>query len=304
MIRAQRALELWSVGAAAAARGARHRASLPPRCASVPRWRRADIRGRRCSGAGGGRVERVPRAPGGGLDLARSSRGSLRWRSTNCCSNAARAGRRILARIWSMSSCCTWRRACWANDAAPLVRLHLDAAAAPSRKFEFSDVRRMGRRCASRSDLEEALNMFTGIILAMGRVIPSPSGRRLGAGFRRSGARHARMGLGDSVCVQGVCLTVTRKAGPAASSPMCRARPWPRPRWELEVRDRRSNLEPSLRAGDALGGHMVSGHVDAWARLVEANKDARSTRLEFELPAVAHALRGAERARSASTASV
>ncbi len=45
------------------------------------------------------------------------------------------------------------------------------------------------------------------------------------------------------------------------------------------------NLEPSLRAGDALGGHMVSGHVDAVGRLVSLEADARSWRLEFEVPA-------------------
>jgi riboflavin synthase len=44
------------------------------------------------------------------------------------------------------------------------------------------------------------------------------------------------------------------------------------------------NLEPSLRAGDALGGHMVSGHVDAVGKLVRADQDARSWRLAFELP--------------------
>jgi riboflavin synthase len=47
----------------------------------------------------------------------------------------------------------------------------------------------------------------------------------------------------------------------------------------------RVNLEPSLRAGDALGGHLVSGHVDAVGRLTAAQQDARSWRLEFELPA-------------------
>jgi riboflavin synthase len=47
----------------------------------------------------------------------------------------------------------------------------------------------------------------------------------------------------------------------------------------------RVNLEPSLRAGDALGGHLVSGHVDAVGRLRALVQDARSWRLEFELPA-------------------
>ena len=46
----------------------------------------------------------------------------------------------------------------------------------------------------------------------------------------------------------------------------------------------RVNLEPSLRAGDALGGHWVSGHVDAVGRLTRVQEDARSRRLQFELP--------------------
>jgi riboflavin synthase len=44
------------------------------------------------------------------------------------------------------------------------------------------------------------------------------------------------------------------------------------------------NLEPSLRAGDPLGGHLVSGHVDAAGILKRIDQDARSWRLEFELP--------------------
>jgi riboflavin synthase len=46
----------------------------------------------------------------------------------------------------------------------------------------------------------------------------------------------------------------------------------------------RVNLEPSLRAGEPLGGHWVSGHVDAVGKLTQARQDARSWRLEFELP--------------------
>jgi riboflavin synthase len=45
------------------------------------------------------------------------------------------------------------------------------------------------------------------------------------------------------------------------------------------------NLEPSLRAGDALGGHLVSGHVDALGTLRRLADDARSRRMEFQLPA-------------------
>jgi riboflavin synthase len=44
------------------------------------------------------------------------------------------------------------------------------------------------------------------------------------------------------------------------------------------------NLEPSLRAGDPLGGHLVSGHVDGIGRLVSLAQDARSWRMRFETP--------------------
>jgi riboflavin synthase len=44
------------------------------------------------------------------------------------------------------------------------------------------------------------------------------------------------------------------------------------------------NLEPAVRAGDALGGHLVSGHVDGVGRLTDTRPDGRSTRLEFEIP--------------------
>jgi riboflavin synthase len=47
----------------------------------------------------------------------------------------------------------------------------------------------------------------------------------------------------------------------------------------------RVNLEPALRAGDALGGHLVSGHVDSVGTLATRVQDARSRRLEFELAA-------------------
>jgi riboflavin synthase len=44
------------------------------------------------------------------------------------------------------------------------------------------------------------------------------------------------------------------------------------------------NLEPALRAGDALGGHLVSGHIDGVARVIAAADDARSRRLDIEAP--------------------
>jgi len=51
------------------------------------------------------------------------------------------------------------------------------------------------------------------------------------------------------------------------------------------VRSRRTRLQAMVRAGDPLGGHLVSGHVDAVGTLIGADEDARSWRLQFELPA-------------------
>ena len=45
------------------------------------------------------------------------------------------------------------------------------------------------------------------------------------------------------------------------------------------------NLEPALRAGDALGGHLVSGHVDGLAEVLSVQGDARSQRVRFRVPA-------------------
>jgi riboflavin synthase len=127
--------------------------------------------------------------------------------------------------------------------------------------------------------------MFTGIVLATGQVasIAERSGD-LELGIDAAGLDSGRLGLGDSVCVQGVCLTVTRKQGTCFFADVSRETMAKTTQGDLKVGSP-ANLEPSLRAGDALGGHMVSGHVDGVGQLVHASQDARSTRLQFELPA-------------------
>jgi len=127
--------------------------------------------------------------------------------------------------------------------------------------------------------------MFTGIVLAVGRITSiTDRGGDLELGLDAAGLDAARLGLGDSVCVQGVCLTVTRKLDATFFADVSRETMAKTSLGTLNVGSA-VNLEPSLRAGDALGGHMVSGHVDGVGRLVHAEEDARSTRLQFELPA-------------------
>jgi riboflavin synthase len=127
--------------------------------------------------------------------------------------------------------------------------------------------------------------MFTGIIVATG-VIGSrqEQGGDVHMGFEAGQLDLSRVGSGDSISVQGVCLTVTRKEGNVFFADVSRET---LARTTLGQRPvgARVNFEPSLRAGDLLGGHLVSGHVDAIARLIAQRQDARSWRLRFDLPA-------------------
>jgi riboflavin synthase len=126
--------------------------------------------------------------------------------------------------------------------------------------------------------------MFTGIVEAMGTVA---------AIVRRDGDVElaldagelplADAALGDSIAVSGACLTVTRIAGRVLAFDVSNETLAKTTLGGLAPGGR-VNLERALRAGGALGGHYVTGHVDGLARLVSSAADARSTRLLFEVP--------------------
>jgi riboflavin synthase len=127
--------------------------------------------------------------------------------------------------------------------------------------------------------------MFTGIILAKGRIASVVErGGDLELGVDAAGLDTGRIAIGDSICVQGVCLTVTRKQDACFFADVSRETLAKTTLGKLRV-GAHVNLEPSLRAGDALGGHLVSGHVDALGTLRRLADDARSRRMEFQLPA-------------------
>ena len=126
--------------------------------------------------------------------------------------------------------------------------------------------------------------MFTGIIVATGRVTSlTEKGGDLDLGIDAAALDPDRIAVGDSVSVQGACLTVTRVKGAGFYADVSRETMAKTTLGTLRAGSR-VNLEPSLRAGDALGGHWVSGHVDAVGKLRAVVQDARSWRLEFELP--------------------
>lgn len=89
--------------------------------------------------------------------------------------------------------------------------------------------------------------------------------------------------LGDSIAVAGVCLTVTAREACAFEADVSRETLALTTLGNL-VPGSRVNLEPALRAGDALGGHLVSGHVDGLAEVVGMHDDARSRRFDIRVP--------------------
>jgi riboflavin synthase len=90
--------------------------------------------------------------------------------------------------------------------------------------------------------------------------------------------------IGDSICVQGCCLTATELLGSAFAADVSRETLNLTTLGDLRP-GTPVNLEPSLKAGDALGGHLVSGHVDGVATVTSIEGDARSQRLKITVPA-------------------
>lgn len=123
--------------------------------------------------------------------------------------------------------------------------------------------------------------MFTGITTDIG-IVDSVEARGDQRVRIRTAYDTAGLAIGASVACSGVCLTVVDKgadwfavdvSGETVSKTA--------PRWAAGAR---LNLERALRVGDELGGHIVTGHVDAVARLVSAAPDGDSLRLSLVAP--------------------
>jgi riboflavin synthase len=126
--------------------------------------------------------------------------------------------------------------------------------------------------------------MFTGIVQDVGRIQQREmrdGDMRLTIAVDRLDL--ARTAVGDSICVQGVCLTVTARTDRSFAADVSRETLALTTLGELEHLAT-VNLEPALRAGDALGGHLVSGHVDGVATVIAAAAEARSCRLTVQAP--------------------
>jgi riboflavin synthase len=127
--------------------------------------------------------------------------------------------------------------------------------------------------------------MFTGLVREIGeiRALEQRGGdARLQIGFRTLDA--ARLALGASVCVDGVCLTVAALEGASFAADVSGETLRLTTLGSKHV-GARVNLEPSLRVGDELGGHWVSGHVDGVAEVIRTARDARSLAVTLAAPA-------------------
>ena len=126
--------------------------------------------------------------------------------------------------------------------------------------------------------------MFTGIIEALGTIaaIDTEGGdkrmRFAAAGYLQG------VSLGDSIAVNGVCLTATSMTDDGFSADLSveTLTATTAAGWQV---GEAVNLEKALTLGKPLGGHWVSGHVDGLATLVRRVEEARSWRLQFEAPA-------------------
>ncbi len=127
--------------------------------------------------------------------------------------------------------------------------------------------------------------MFTGIIQAVGEVAAmQPSGGDLRLRIRTGKLPLQDVALGDSICTNGVCLTVIELPGDGYWADVSvetlnfttlgRLKP-----------GSRVNLEKALTPESRLGGHIVSGHVDGVGEVVSLQEDARSIRFVLRAPA-------------------
>lgn len=121
--------------------------------------------------------------------------------------------------------------------------------------------------------------MFTGIIQAVGTV--ASRGR---TALSVKAAMRARPG--DSVAINGACLTITKPPKNGLLSFEVSDETWRLTNLGALAVGEPVNVEPALKAGDALGGHMVSGHVDARGKILELEALPNGFwRLRVELPA-------------------
>ncbi len=128
--------------------------------------------------------------------------------------------------------------------------------------------------------------MFTGIVTAIGTIasVEQRGDLRVRVACPWDPARIA---IGASIACAGVCLTVVERGGQegeawfavdiSAETASCTAR-------DMWIEGARINLEPSLKVGDELGGHIVSGHIDSVGTVADWEPQGDSMRVTIAAP--------------------
>ena len=124
--------------------------------------------------------------------------------------------------------------------------------------------------------------MFTGIVTAVGSVTkahPENGGRALVIQ-----APYRAVTPGESIAVDGACLTVTRRVRGGFAVHVIRTT-LERTRFGAIRPGRRVNLERALRVGDRLGGHLVQGHVDGLGTITRIAEREDARLVDIRMPA-------------------
>ncbi len=124
--------------------------------------------------------------------------------------------------------------------------------------------------------------MFTGIVKELGTV-EAIERSEAGARLRIAASLAGDLDGGDSIAVNGACLTATALGDGEFAADVMNQSLELTSLGALEAGDS-VNLEPALRAGDPLGGHVVQGHVDCVGQVASVEPDGLATRLDVTVP--------------------
>ena len=126
--------------------------------------------------------------------------------------------------------------------------------------------------------------MFSGIIEAIGRIERiEPQGGDLRLTINSTDLPWQEFAVGESIAVNGVCLTAVDFLHNGFVADVSVETAWVTALANLAAGSK-VNLEPSVRLGERLGGHLVSGHVDCVGQIKTRDTDARSVKLVIGTP--------------------
>ena len=127
--------------------------------------------------------------------------------------------------------------------------------------------------------------MFTGLIEATGTIAAKTLNAKgdMLLTINSTGLDFADVALGDSIAVNGVCLTVTQYSQSSFTADVSMETIRHSRFTHMSVGEE-VNLEKAMRLGDRFGGHMVSGHVDGVGNVVNIYQDASAWRYEISAP--------------------